>query len=304
MMVLPPVAAAQAGQASGGGLLDSFRNATGGAGAAPPPASADGSVGLFDGVLKKAAFGGVAGAAMGFIPFIPGGPLLGGIVGALGGAALGMFTNWRKMQAIKAENEAILAAMGVQTNDPQVKQILQSGNVSQLLPLMQQGAATQQAATQTGPVQQVTEQQQAAAIAQGQLPTAVDPSTAPAQSPMPTQGSIAVGSGGVSGAISPSAAVNPGIAPANLYASGGGGAAGDAGRPPAPAGANGSNVAATAPTQAGATAASPAVGPTSRLHRAQIAALIEQLQRQVEELQTYLASDDREERLEQRTAAR
>jgi hypothetical protein len=152
MTLIPPVAAAQAGSASGGGLLDTFKNAIGGAtggatGATQEAPKGDGSVGLFDGVLKKALFGGAAGVAMGFIPFLPGGPVLGGILGALGGAAMGVFSNWSKMKAIKQENEAMLAEMGVQADDPQIKQVLQSGNVSQLIPMMQQqGAGVQQGA--------------------------------------------------------------------------------------------------------------------------------------------------------------
>lgn len=358
MMVLPPVAAAQAGSASGGGLLDTFKNAmagaTGGAGTAgaqqaPPPPGGDGSVGLFDGVLKKALFGGAAGAAIGFLPFLPGGPVLGGIVGALGGAAMGVFSNWSKMKAIKQENEAMLAAMGVQADDPQVKQILQSGNVSQLIPLMQQGGVQQgagvgQAATQAGPAQQAPNIQrmtdpatgqsqvidlttgkvvpdsadpaaatQTAGVQTGGLPPVVDQNAAPAQSPVPTQGAVAVGSGvGGGTAINPNAAVSPGVAPA--YSSGGGGAAGDAGRPPAPAGINSSDAAAIAPTQAGigalaATGASEAAAgvdtlqvDTARLDRTQLAALIQKLQQQVEQLKAFLAEQERTEQLDKAQA--
>ena len=176
MMITPPVAAAQAGQASGGGLLSAL---TGGAAAPSTAAGGDGSVGLFDGVLKKALISGGLGAAMGFIPFIPGGPVLGGIMGAIGGAAMGVFSNWSKMKQIRQQNDATLAAMGVQTGDPQVQQILQSGNVSQLIPYMQQ----------QGMVGQVGQVDQAAA---GQYATQ--------QTPLPTQAVAYAGGGETSAA--------------------------------------------------------------------------------------------------------
>lgn len=235
MTILPPVAGVQAGHSTGGGLLDSVKNMISGsaAGGAPaqvqPGPKGDGSVGLFDGVLKKALFGGAAGAVMGFLPFIPGGPILGGALGAIGGAAMGVFSNWTKMKQIKQENEAMLAAMGVQVQQPEIQQVLQSGQVGQLIPMMQQAQGT---TTQVDPTQQQAAEQQAAlvaqqqAIAQGQLPAVVDPATAGIQqSPVPTQGSIAVGSGAI-GAVNPNRAVDPGIAPANLYAQGGGDSAG------------------------------------------------------------------------------
>jgi hypothetical protein len=233
MTILPPVAGVQAGHSTGGGFLDGIKNAISGgqAGATQqvdPGPKGDGSVGLFDGVLKKALFGGAAGVAMGFIPFLPGGPVLGGIVGALGGAAMGVFGNWMKMKQIKQENEAMLAAMGVQTQQPEIQQVLQSGNVSQLIPMMQSAQQTG-ATTQTDPVQQQALEQEAAlaaaqqqAIQQGSNPPAVDPALAGIQqSPVPTQGSVAVGSG-ASGAINPNVAVDPGVAPANMAAQGGG----------------------------------------------------------------------------------
>lgn len=146
---LPPVAAVNVGASTGGGIIDTIKGlipGMGGAagGAAPTQTKGDGSVGLFDGVGLKALIGGAAGAAIGFIPIIPGGPILGGIVGALGGAALGVFSNWRKMQAIKAENQATIAAMGVQTSDPVVQQMMATGDVSQLAAYAQQQAAVQQ----------------------------------------------------------------------------------------------------------------------------------------------------------------
>jgi hypothetical protein len=243
MTVIPPVAAVQAGHSVGGGIIDSFKAMLPGA---DPAAQAtaqkpvgDGSVGLFDGVGKKALIGGAAGAVLGFLPFIPGGPILGGIVGALGGVALGVFGNWRKMEALKAENAATLAAMGVQADDPIVQQMLKSGDVSQLQAYAQQQAAqksaqqggvaqgagtTTQTTTQT-PVQDIRQvtnpttgvtqlvdantgqivQQGAAAV-----PVAADPATAGvSQSPMPTQGTVQVGSG----AIDPSQGADPGKVP-------------------------------------------------------------------------------------------
>ncbi len=309
MTILPPVAGVQAGHSAGGGLLDSVKNmisgATGGAaGGAPaqvdPGPKGDGSVGLFDGVLKKALFGGAAGAAMGFLPFIPGGPILGGVLGALGGAAMGVFSNWTKMKQIKQENEAMLAAMGVQVQQPEIQQVLQSGQVSQLIPMMQQAQGT---TTQVDPTQQQAAQQQAAlaaqqqAIAQGQVPAVVDPSTVGIQqSPVPTQGTVAVGSG-ATGAINPNLAVDPGIAPANLYAQGGGGSAGDVGRPAAPAGTPGSDVSAIAPKQAGVGAA----GSTDALagaeatvtENAELAVRISELQSQIKILEEMIANMER-----------
>lgn len=315
MMITPPVAAAQAGQATGGGLLDTFKNAISGATGAAPTQTADagpkgdGSVGLFDGVLKKALFGGAAGAAIGFIPFLPGGPVLGGIVGALGGAAMGLFSNWRTMQSIKKENEAMLAAMGVQVQHPEVQQILQSGNVSQLLPLMQQAQQTEVAqgtpVTQTAATVSQTDlaaaQQQG--IAQGEVPAVVDPATAGiSQSPIPAQGTVAVGSGAAGGAINPNAAVNPGVAPA--LAQGGGGSAGDVGRPVAPIGASGTDAAAVAGPQPGigsnTTGASEAAAGVDALHvdpatlkHDEVLKLIEVLQQQIDRLKTLLAEQDR-----------
>lgn len=156
MTMIPPISGVQVGAASGGGLIDTFKGMVGGAGASggAPTQTApkdDGSVGLFDGVLKKALIGGAAGAAIGFIPFIPGGPVLGGILGALGGAAMGLFGNYTKMQKIKQENAAMIAAMGVQTNDPRVQQALLSGDAQTLMALQQQAMAGQAGA---GVVQQ------------------------------------------------------------------------------------------------------------------------------------------------------
>jgi hypothetical protein len=324
MMISSPVAAAQAGHASGGGLLSTL---TGGlVGGSPASATqvdpgphGDGSVGLFDGVFKKALISGGIGAAIGFIPFIPGGPVLGGIMGALSGAAMGVFSNWRKQQQIKQENQAMIAALGVQANDPQVQKILQSGDVSQLIPLMQQqGAGVQQGGVgQTGAVQQgagsatqkstepdiqqmtdpatgVTQTinlttgevvqagsgtgtgtaAQVATQNSSALPSVIDPS----------QGAVQVGSGGggAGGAINPNVAVNPGVAPA---LAGGGGSAGDAGRPAAPAGVNSANVAAIAPAQAGVNA----LGTSSVTTKAQLQQLILKLQAEIDELKKLMA---------------
>ncbi|MCW2961337.1 MAG: hypothetical protein JWM90_1724 [Thermoleophilia bacterium] len=225
MTVIPPVAATQAGYASGGGIIDNIKGMfTGGAAPTQAGPKGDGSVGLFDGVVGKALIGGGIGAVAGFLPFIPGGPILGGIVGALGGAAMGVFGNFMKMQTIKKENEAQLAALGVQTADPQVQQILQSGNVSQLLPLMEGQSAAQTPTTQTttqtgtqtgtqGPdIRTVTDPKtgisQQVDVTTGTvvqqnptpstLPPVVDPNATAQQSPVPTQGSpTAAGSGGM-----------------------------------------------------------------------------------------------------------
>ena len=247
MTIIPPVSGVQAGHSTGGGFLDTIKNtvagitggATTGTGATAqvdPGPKGDGSVGLFDGVLKKALISGAAGVAIGFIPFLPGGPVLGGIMGAIGGAAMGVFGNWMKMKQIKQENEALLAGMGVQVQQPEIQQVLQSGNVSQLIPMMQQAQGTTTGATaQVTPTQQQAIEQQAAVqqqaalaaqqqqgIAQGTVPAVVDPAIAGIQqSPVPTQGTVTVGSGGV-GAINPNVAVDPGVAPA-LVAQGGGG---------------------------------------------------------------------------------
>lgn len=317
MTILPPVAGVQAGHSTGGGLLDSVKNmiSGGAAGGAPaqvdPGPKGDGSVGLFDGVLKKALFGGAAGAAIGFLPFIPGGPILGGALGALSGAAMGVFSNWTKMKAIKQENEAMLAAMGVQVQQPEIQQVLQSGNVGQLIPMMQQAQGT---TTQVDPTQQQAAQQQAAlaqqqAIQQGQVPAVVDPSTAGIQqSPVPTQGTVAVGSG-ATGAINPNVAVDPGIAPANLTAQGGGGSAGDVGRPAAPAGVPSADVTAIAPRQAGVgiptTATTDALaGVTATTTGTDtIAAQIAELQKQIDMLQQMLIEIQRKEAEEDALAA-
>lgn len=341
MTIIPPVAGINVGQSTGGGLLDTFKQAIGGATGqaatqAPTTSSGDGSVGLFDGVLKKALFGGAAGAAMGFLPFIPGGPILGGVVGALGGAAMGVFSNWQKQKQIKAENEAMLAAMGVQVNDPAIQEVLKSGNVSQLIPMMQ---SAQQTGTQTGvqtgvqtssgtnfaaaaagqtPVSQSStvdpatgvdygdvtqaeiEAMQQRAIAEGKTPGQVVPVT---QSVMPIQ---ATGSGG-GGAINPALGVNPGVAPA---LAGGGGAAGDAGRPAAPAGVNSSDATAIAPQQAGigmaTTGASDAAAGTQELEaakatNAQLLAMIQKLDQQIQMLKAIIASNEADD-LQQQAA--
>jgi hypothetical protein len=123
---------------------------------------------------------------------------------------------------------------------------------------------------------------------------------------VPTQGTGAVGSG-AGGAINPNAAVNPGVAPA---LQGGGGSSGDAGRPPAPAGVNSSNVAAIAPAQAGiGVSAKQAVSgvdtlaaDTTKLDRPQLLALIAKLQQQIDQLKAYLAEQERSEQLDKAAA--
>lgn len=226
-----------------------------------PASSGDGSVGLFDKVLMKAAIGGAAGAGLGFVlPF--GGPIIGGVIGALGGAAIGLFGNWKKMDNIRKENDATLAAMGVQTSDPEVQKVLQSGNVEQLIPLVQQ---------QQGMVSQDTTQLQSTkpmdyGTPVGQVTPAVDASALPNQSPVPTQAT---------------AAVLPG----------GGGAAGDAGRPVAPVGVESTDSAAIAPVQADLAADSTApVSAEQVATAAQLSQLIAQLQEQIDELRRQLTA--------------
>jgi hypothetical protein len=269
MMVLPPIAGVNAGHSAGGGLLDTFRNTISGVtgqggspGQVDPGPKGDGSVGLFDGVLKKALFGGAAGAAMGFLPFIPGGPILGGALGALGGAAIGVFSNWSKMRQIKQENEAMVAAMGVQVDHPEIKQVLQSGNVSQLVPMIQ--SAQQGSPGTEGELTQDELDVLAAQAAAQNPPVVLDASSAGiSQSPVPTQGSIAIGSG-AGGAINPNAGVDPGIAPARM---GGGGIDSAA-----------DGVALVSPDQA---------------TRSQLTAMIEQLQKQIDMLNQMIEDDER-----------
>ncbi len=296
MTIIPPVAGINVGHSTGGGLLDTFKNAisgiTGGSTSTTQTttqtSSGDGSVGLFDGVLSKALIGGALGAGVGFLPFIPGGPVLGGIVGALGGAALGVFSNWQKQQKIRTENEATLAAMGVQVDDPEIQAVLKSGNVSQLIPMMQtaQGGVTQSGVAQTyattgSGVQtsavagvdygDVTPEEIAAlqrqAIANGVTPGQV----------------VAVGGGG--------------------SAVGGGGSAGDAGRPVAPTGTSSSDVSAIAPDQPGVGVSDAADGADAVIAaadlsdpvQAQMVAIIKDLQKQIDLLKKMIEEDEKRE---------
>lgn len=223
MTVIPPVTGHNVGAAAGGGFLDSIKNAisgAGGTGAAggtagattsgaaggPTATKGDGSVGLLDGVLMKAGMGGAAGALAGWImPF--GGPIIGGIVGALGGAVLGVFGNMKKMNDIKQQNQAILDQMGVGTQDPAIQQILQSGNVQQLVPMAQQEMAgyAQQGGVPQQAGQYPTTQVGGGNVDQNPFPaqvgltsqvptTQVDPSATPGQSPVPTQAPIGTSS--------------------------------------------------------------------------------------------------------------
>jgi len=128
---------------------------------------------LFDGVWKKALFGMSAGVGLGFLPFIPGGPIVGGIVGAVAGAAFGMWGNYKKINVIKAQNQAFVAAIGVQPQTQQEADALLSGNLKQLYTpqqaadATQQGAAVQQGTAQQAPQDAAAAQQQA--VAQQQL---------------------------------------------------------------------------------------------------------------------------------------
>src|SRR5687767_5769237 len=71
--------------------------------ATPKLGGDDGSVGLFDGVLMKAVMGGSMGIGIGMLPFIPGGPILGGVIGAVAGAGIGIFLNYRKISQIRQQ---------------------------------------------------------------------------------------------------------------------------------------------------------------------------------------------------------
>lgn len=178
-MTILPTAATNVGTTSGGGLLDSFKNAmagaSGGAGGAPAqaPKQSDGSVGLFDGVGKKALFGGIAGMGLGFLPFLPGGPILGGIVGAIAGAGWGMFKNYKEMKAIREENAAVLAAVGVQPQTQEQANALLSGNLAPLMPNQGPGGAMMQVgpgqAAQAAPPPPVAASAQAEAAEQQAL---------------------------------------------------------------------------------------------------------------------------------------
>lgn len=186
MTLITPRAASQAGSTSGGGLMDMVKGMMGGASEAPGQAGqagasgaaaglagmigggkkADGSVGLFDGVMIKSLIGGAVGAGIGFLPFIPGGPILGGIVGSMVGAGYGIFKNWKEMKAIKQENAAFLAAQGIQPATQQQADALLSGQPQQLL-----GGAPGQAG-QTGQAGQSAQVDQAAQLAAAQTAAA------------------------------------------------------------------------------------------------------------------------------------
>lgn len=215
MIDFTPRIATQAGTATGGGFIDSIKQqiaeAKAGAAGGATPAKSDGSIGLFDGVMMKAGIGSAVGSVAGAI--LPFGFMVGGLVGAVGGAAIGMYGNWRKMNAIKQQNDAAAAALGVQTDDPQIKQILQTGQVQQLVPIMTQGL-TPTAATQVDP-------------AATQM--AVDPNASAQQSPVPQQAQTAVGAG----AYNPAVGVDPGVAPALQGGGAEAAAAAPAARPPA-----------------------------------------------------------------------
>jgi len=216
MTIIPPVAAVNVGRSTGGGIIDTIKSAVGlgtpsTAGSGGVTQKGDGSVGLFDGVGMKALIGGAAGAALGFLPFIPGGPILGGIVGALGGAALGVFNNWRTMQSIKTENAATIAAMGVQTSDPVVQQMLAKGDVSQLATYAQQQAGAQGSGTttQTSPAAQKAPTQN--------IQQVTDPATGKAELIDITTGTVIQGSAPttaqVGASINPSVGADPGAVP-------------------------------------------------------------------------------------------
>lgn len=181
MNITPPAAGIQAGRTAGGGLLDSI---TGGAGATQgaPPAQSDGSVGLFDGVLKKALIGGAAGVGLGFLPFIPGGPILGGIAGAMIGAGIGMFSNYRKMKAIKEENAALIGQLGLQPQTAAQAEVLLRGQPQMLLDPNITGAPMQGGPAQGMPMQQAPTQgipaQQTPGVGQAPPPSGAEAAAA------------------------------------------------------------------------------------------------------------------------------
>ncbi|MBC7461698.1 MAG: hypothetical protein H7287_10085 [Thermoleophilia bacterium] len=224
---LPPIAAVNAGASTGGGIIDTIKSFIPGmghpaaaGGATPTQTKGDGSVGLFDGVGLKALIGGAAGAAIGFIPIIPGGPILGGIVGALGGAALGVFSNWRKMQAIKADNQATIAAMGVQTSDPVVQQMMATGDVSQLAAYAQQQATVQQrgaVAQGSGVTTQTTPTKTTSSTPTQNIQQVTDPATGKTELIDVTTGTLIKGdapsTAQVGAAIDPSRGADPGARP-------------------------------------------------------------------------------------------
>lgn len=162
-MFISPVASQSVGRASGGGLLDSL---TGGS---STPKQSDGSVGLFDGVITKAMMGFGIGAGIGMLPFVPGGFIVGGLVGSLVGAGYGIFKNYREIKAIREENAAYLAAMGVQPQTQEQAQALLSGNLAPL-----QGAPGQTTQQTVPPTQQTvptTTTQQVLPTTQQTVPT-------------------------------------------------------------------------------------------------------------------------------------
>lgn len=124
---------------------------------ATPTQQADGSVGLFDGVLRKTMIGAATGVGVGFLPFIPGGPILGGIVGSIVGAGIGIFQNFKKIRQIQQENQAYLAAAGVQPVNQADQAALLSGNISQ-------SSLGKGSAVQAGPVQMPTQAEMEAVI--------------------------------------------------------------------------------------------------------------------------------------------
>lgn len=289
MTLIPPIPSASVGSTSGGGLLDSIKGAMGGVGGAAAPTSPDGSIGLFDGVGKRALIGGAIGAGVGFLPFIPGGPILGGIMGALGGVAMGVFSNWRTMNAIREENAATLAAMGVQVNDPVVQQALRDGNVEQLMQMtVQQGggaagqAPVQQSAAQ-GPVQQAVQSPVYAygggdllAAAAAAPAAAVDPASQPATS-----------------GVAEIAPAQAGIAPAPSLAPSAPPAAIDAASNPSDAGI----APAQAPTADGPAATTVAAAAATATPE-QLAQTLQVLQAQIDQLRSLLAA------MEERAAER
>lgn len=153
-----PTPNANVGKASGGGFFDSIKSMFGfGSSKVKGGGDGDGSVGVADGVMGKSLIGSLVGGVAGFF--------IGGPVGAMAGAALvgggtGLFfgfQNKKKMDNIRAENEALLSQIGITSDDPAVQQVLQSGQVQQLIPMAQ---AEMQGGVQQGGVQQGVPQTQ------------------------------------------------------------------------------------------------------------------------------------------------
>ncbi len=149
----------------------------------PPPGDGDGSVGLFDGVLGKALIGGVAGFAIGALPFTPFGGVIGGLIGATLGAGVGIFMNFRKIKDIQSKNSELITAVGVQAVNQADASSMLSGGTGVL-----QGGDPGQAASQT-PAQDAS--QTTASTSTTTQPPPQVPTSATQQSVVPNQAGTA-----------------------------------------------------------------------------------------------------------------